>query len=168
MGGVEISSLRSSRRAGERSLSLAVAPFGNSMLISPGRARHRAGTCARASHQDVGPVPKAPVTDSPALRPLHSIPFHFRRLQFHSIAFRRPQTVETVKDTSGAKTGSNNSHQAGLLPGLVARWPIRHGSRRWRSSRGSNLHCVQVRADRARRQRRVQTAARLRPASHQQ
>ena len=81
VSGVDASSLRSSRQGGERSLSLAVAPFGNSMLISPGRARHRAATCAvlaSVAHAapSVGPVPRAPVTDSPALPPLHYAALH--------------------------------------------------------------------------------------------
>jgi hypothetical protein len=45
----------------------------------------------------VGTVPPAHATDSPALQPLHSAPFQFRRLHFHSTAFRRPQTGETVR-----------------------------------------------------------------------
>ena len=46
---------------------------------------------------NVGTVPPAHATDSPALQPLHSAPFQFRRLHFHSTAFRRPQTGETVR-----------------------------------------------------------------------
>ena len=130
VGGVDISSLCSSRTGVERSLSLALA------LLVTARRPVTAGTSPRRHLYSclipsVGPAPRAPVTDSPALRPLHSIPFHFRRLQFHSMAFRRSQTVETVNDTSGAKTGCNNSHQAGLLPGLVARRPIRNNGK-WR------------------------------------
>jgi hypothetical protein len=45
----------------------------------------------------------APLAGLINLHPLHSIPFHFRRLQFHSIAFRRPQTAETVKDSGAPK-----------------------------------------------------------------
>ena len=45
----------------------------------------------------IGTVPPAHSTDSPALHPLHSISLQFRRLHFRSIAFRRPQTGETVR-----------------------------------------------------------------------
>jgi hypothetical protein len=54
------------------------------------------------SAPSIGTVPPAPVTDSPALHPLHSASFQFRRLHFHFTAFRRPQTAETVRRTSGA------------------------------------------------------------------
>ena len=56
-------------------------------------------SCLTPSIRTVRP---APVTDSPALPPLHSIPLQLRSLRFRSIAFRSLQTSETVKETSGA------------------------------------------------------------------
>ena len=55
---------------------------------------------------NVGTVRLRTMTDSPALQPLHSISLQFRRLHFRSIAFRRPQTAETVRDKSCAPEDS--------------------------------------------------------------
>ena len=73
---------------------------------------HRAGTCAWSrTGASAEPLPTRQMsarfrprttTDSPALHPLHSISLQFRRLHFHSIAFRRPQTGETVRNKSCA------------------------------------------------------------------
>ena len=54
--------------------------------------RYFAGAASTAKHRH-GLSRARP--DSPGLRPLHYIPFQFRRLHFHSIAFRRPQAAET-------------------------------------------------------------------------
>jgi hypothetical protein len=59
------------------------------VLRSPQKPAHSAPS--------TGTVPPAPVTDSPALQPLHSIAFRLQRFRLHSTAFRRPQTGETVK-----------------------------------------------------------------------
>jgi hypothetical protein len=59
------------------------------VLRSPQKPAHSAPS--------TGTVPPAPVTDSPALQPLHSIAFRLQRFHLHSTAFRRPQTGETVK-----------------------------------------------------------------------
>src|ERR1019366_9256663 len=69
-------------RWGERSLSLAFA-FSYFSILTFFLLRHPAAT----------------------FRPLHSAALHFRRLQFRSTAFRRPQTGETVKKTSCAPAG---------------------------------------------------------------
>jgi len=73
---------------------------------------HRADTCAWSRPgASAEPLPTRQLsarfrprtmTDSPALHPLHSISLQFRRLHFHSIAFRRPQTGETVRKKSCA------------------------------------------------------------------
>jgi hypothetical protein len=45
----------------------------------------------------------APLAGLINLQPLHSISLQFRRLHFCSIAFQRPQTAETVKDSGAPK-----------------------------------------------------------------
>jgi hypothetical protein len=87
---------------------------------------------------NVGTVPPAHATDSPALQPLHSAPFQFRRLHFHSTAFRRPQTGETVRRqivrarmmAGAASTGRETSsgqqaiaHESLLAGKASAIWP---------------------------------------------
>ena len=80
---------------------------------------HRADTCAACltltrpwlptgslSRQMSARFRPRTMTDSPALHPLHSISLQFHRLHFRSIAFRRPQTVETVRDKSCAPEDS--------------------------------------------------------------
>ena len=67
---------------------------------------HRADTSPKAFGASIGTVRLRTITDSPALHPLHSISLQFRRLHFRSIAFRRPQTAETVRDKSCAPEDS--------------------------------------------------------------
>src|SRR6516164_654876 len=92
---------------------------------------HRADTCAACLVPSIRTVRPAPVTDSPAFQPLHSIPLPLRRLRLRSITFRSLQTVETAKDKSGAPEKTTNPARTSSL----------------RSSRGSNLRYTPVRAD---------------------
>ena len=63
-------------------------------------------------------VRPAPVTDSPAFQPLHSISLQLRRLRFRSIAFRSLQTGETVKADIGRtqKDGRCGTHPRRFAP----------------------------------------------------
>ena len=87
--------------------------------------------------------PRTP-TDSPALHPLHSISLQFRRLHLRSIAFRRPQTGETVRTQivrarkakwprdsvrpasnsprGSARTRHGNNREHGHFPTATFRW----------------------------------------------
>ena len=97
---------------------------------------------------NVGTVPPAHATDSPALQPLHSAPFQFRRLHFHSTAFRRPQTGETVRRqivrarmmAGAASTGRETSsgQQAIAHESLLAGKTPQYGARLRLSPRTSN------------------------------
>ena len=120
--------------------------FHFSFLFSPvaSPSRHLRLVAARRERRttpdapNVGTVPPAHATDSPALQPLHSAPFQFRRLHFHSTAFRRPQTGETVRRqivrarmmAGAASTGRETSsgqqaiaHESLLAGKASAIWP---------------------------------------------
>ena len=81
--------------------------------------------------------------DSSALQPLHSISFQLRRLRFHFIAFRRPQTGETGKASVAPKDsrGRDAPHigQTAIThESLLAGQPPQYGARLRLSPRTSN------------------------------
>jgi len=72
--------------------------------------------------------------DSSALQPLHSISLQLHKLRFRSIAFRRSQTAETVKN-SGAP--GRNEGQIGMVPKWqVAWWQVLQAPRRFAARAG--------------------------------
>jgi hypothetical protein len=59
----------------------------------------------------IGTVSPAPLAGLVTFRPLLSFSLHFRRLHFRSIAFRRPQTAETGKDSGAMGRAWQNYHR---------------------------------------------------------
>ena len=79
---------------------------------------HRADTCASRQVSALFGPHRWP--DSSALQPLHSTSFQLHKLRFHSIAFRRSQTAETVNN-SGApgNSGSQRPRCSAYRPGSI-------------------------------------------------
>jgi hypothetical protein len=66
----------------------------------PGVTEPTLALVPRAKYRHASAAPLAGLIN---LHPLHSIAFQLHKLRFHYIAFRRPQTAETVKDSGAPK-----------------------------------------------------------------
>ena len=94
-----------------------------SSVVVPKPWRHRADTCAHASRQASALFRLRPMTDLPALPPLHSTPRPLKMKQAPLHSFRRPQTGKTVKNSSGApkETQGRDAPHIGQAPNMAAR-----------------------------------------------